>query len=114
MRKDFCAARFCSSRGSTTCLNWSNGLPSRKKNDSFVIIASTTSRCSSAFLPERSVSASAVEIAGIELARHRRQPAFDQVELVLAEDEAGVVEQIAAEPGEIVLLHDTAPQTRRR
>ena len=31
------------SAGMTICLNWSKGLVSRKKKDSFVVIASTTS-----------------------------------------------------------------------
>ena len=40
MRSALRSARAASSLGSTRFLNWSNGLVSRKKNDSLVVIAS--------------------------------------------------------------------------
>ena len=76
----------------TVSRKWSNGILSRKKNVSLVVIASTTS----------AVSASAPPFIFCDefgnarqagLARQRQQPAFDQILLVGGQVEPGALFQ---------------------
>ena len=90
MRMVRLAARLFSIAGSTSALNWSNGLVSRKKKDSLVVIASTTSR-DHRFVAScvRIDAHQIVEGRQLPLARDRQQPALEQVGLVVGQHEAG-------------------------
>ena len=67
MRMVRLAARLFSSAGSTRALNWSNGLVSRKKNDSFVVIASTTSRITASSILVRMTRTRSSKVASFHL-----------------------------------------------
>ena len=106
-------ARAASSAGMMASRKCSNGILSRKKNDSLVVIASTTSTISasaSGALQLRTSSPSAGE-AG--LAGDRQQPALDQILLVGRQHEAGALLQQLAEIVVVERRHDRSPRNRR-
>ena len=97
MRMRRVAARAASSAGMMVSRKWSNGVLSRKKNDSLVVIASTTSTMSGSAFGPLSLATRPGEIEQAGLARDRQQPALDQVMLVGRQHEAGArLEQACA------------------
>ena len=93
---------------------WSNGILSRKKNDSFVVIASTTSIDERLGVRLRELGCtSSARPADAGLARDRQQPALDQVLLVRRQDEAGALLQELAQVIVIERRHGRPPANRR-
>src|SRR5215203_505715 len=101
MRMRRLAMRADSSAGMMASRNSSNGSLSRKKNDSFVAMASTTS----------TMRGSAIEQP--VPACHRQQPAFDEVMLLRGQHEARPRLQKLLQILVILGRHERAPRNRR-
>ena len=92
----------------------SNGILSRKKNDSFVVIASTTSIDQRlAFAPLLELLHQFGQAGDAGPARDRQQPALDQVLLVGRQHEAGALPQQLAQIIVIERRHDRPPENKR-
>ena len=102
-----------SSAGMIVSRKCSNGILSRKKNDSLVVIASTTSTASASAFGPRSRCTRSVRPARAGPARDRQQPALDQILLVGRQNEAGAFPQQPAQIVVIVRRHDRPPENRR-
>ena len=111
MRRD--AARAAISAGMTVSRNCSNGLLSRKKNDSLVVIASTTSTVSGLGVGAFELGDQPREIEQAVLARDRHQPAFGEVVLLRRQHQAGAGFQHLAQEIVVRRGHGFAPRNMR-
>ena len=113
MRKDRRAARACISAGhAPSRCKWSNGILSRKKKVSLVVIASTTSAVS-ASAPLLIFCTSSGMPGSADLARQRHQPAFDQILLVGGQVESGALFQKLAQILIVRRRHERSPENNR-
>ena len=92
----------------------SNGILSRKKNDSFVVIASTTSTISASASGRLQLGHQVGQIEQPGPARDRQQPALDQIVLVGRQHEAGALLQELAQIVVIVRASRRGPQEQPR
>ena len=113
MRMRRLAARADISAGMMVSRKCSNGSLSRKKNDSFVVIASTTSTMSGSASGAASLATRPVRLNSPCLARDRQQPALDEVVLLGRQHEAGARLQKLAQIFVVVRRHDRAPRNSR-
>ena len=112
IRKDRRLARACTSAGKIVSRRWSNGILSRKKKVSLVVIASTTSDVS-ASEPLFIFATSSAMPGRPSRARQRDQPAFDQILLVGRQIEAGTLFQELAQELVIQRRHERSPANTR-
>ncbi len=113
MRMRRCAARASSNAGTMVLRKCSNGILSRKKKDSFVVIASTTSQISGSAPAPLSLKHQIAQCAEARPARDRQQPALDQILLVGGQHEAGAFAQQPAQKVVVVRGHGRPPENRR-
>ncbi len=114
MRMRRLAARAASSAGMMVSRKCSNGSLSRKKNDSLVVIASTTSTMSGSASGALQPGDEPGEIDQPGLARDRQQPALDQILLLGRQHEAGALLQQLAQIIVIVRASWPRPQEQPR
>src|SRR6478736_3821569 len=97
MRNERRAARAWISAGSTASLRWSNGILSRKKKVSLVVIASTTSDVSGSAPPPFIFWTSSGMPGRFDLRAQRHQAALDQILLIGGKIEPGTLLQEPAQ-----------------